>query len=84
MKRPSSRRKKDLYKGVFNYHGEVYVIYRKATTEFHAFSLFVRAIARSLHLASSYTIRNYFTNGGGLWEIQRSSGSMQSKEGRSC
>jgi hypothetical protein len=71
MKRTSRHRarSRSLYKGLFNYHGEVHVMWRKAVNKEHAFSLFTSALARSLHLTASYRIRNYFMGGDGFWEV---------------
>ena len=56
----NGKRRKFLLKGTFNYKGQVYVLYRNAYSEEHAFSLFTNALAKALHLSDPLGIRNYF------------------------
>lgn len=56
----SDGKTKTLFKGTFNYHGEVYEMYRYAKSKESSFSLFTSYIARVLHLSDSKGIRNYF------------------------
>lgn len=58
---------KVLFKGEFNWHGEVYKLYRYARSKRQAFGLFISIIASVLHL-TRYKVRNYFL-GGGYWEV---------------
>lgn len=60
--------KKILFKGIFNFHGEVYTLYRYASSKAQAFSCFTNAIAYRRHL-TPYSVRNYFLAHGDSWRI---------------
>jgi hypothetical protein len=50
---------KDLYKGTFNYCGQILEVYRHAETENKAKWLMLRSLSATLRI-STYRLRNYF------------------------
>jgi len=51
---------KNLYKGLFNWYGEVNKMYRYAYNEDKAFSLFIQALSKKYGINRN-TVRIYFT-----------------------
>jgi hypothetical protein len=61
--------KKQLYKGTFNWHGEVHIMYRYAT-EATAYDTLVRALAKRLGRVPS-AVRIYFNGTVDNFKIER-------------
>lgn len=58
---------KHLYKGDFNYYGEIHTLYRYATSESHAFVLMCHTLAERLKVSCG--IIHHFFNGSAKYEI---------------
>ena len=53
--------KKKLFKGTFNWNGEVLVLFNYATTNDIAFSYFIARLSNEIGFNRSF-VSNYFTN----------------------
>lgn len=57
-----------LYKGSFNYHGDIHVLHRYAKSERQAFIMMCHALAERLKMKCG--IIHYFFNRSGKYEIE--------------
>jgi hypothetical protein len=61
---------KNLYKGEFNYKGQIFVLYKHAYTERQAFELFCRELAKTIGVVIN-TIRLEFNNSKDNYKITK-------------
>lgn len=55
------RHKKDLWKGTFNYQGQMFELYKYAYSKKHSFWLFTKELAEEIGI-SVMAVRAYFSN----------------------
>jgi len=65
-----SLEKKALFKGEFNYYGELIKLFRRANDERAAFKLFTRHIAK-VYKVTHYSVENYFCGKGVKWKVEK-------------
>lgn len=75
--------RKILYKGTFNFEGERHILYCRASSDAHAFSMLCVQLARKLNM-SSWSVRQYFwaTNKYAIELINKSETSKNDTSGR--
>lgn len=60
---------KKLWKGTFNWHGQVIILYRYATLRVIAETVLIRALAQKLRVAPGY-VNMYFTQHADGWKVE--------------
>lgn len=60
---------KKLWKGTYNYHGELHTLYRRATIQLVAEELLIRALAQKLSVRPAF-LKVYFEKNGQGWKVE--------------